>query len=970
MALELHINNQIADIDEDTEVTLTKEFEDDDDSMERKQAEYSYELELPITARNQKIFGYANDIQVKHKFYQVYNAQLYADHILVLDGKFMLSEIDNNTFTGNLYVPSTKDLSDILGDLNLNEIKEHNISLSKLESFRDLNFEAMATGIDVSGKNNYVIFPYILYNFARSNFGSTDANKYVQFTNYSETTYDYNKLYPSYNVCKVIEEIFDTFGYKVSGNIFNDKRFTELWMTSSFDNDDYKDNLNYPQYLDLSGYYYNVRTNSDGSHTESNTDEYIELTDQYENKEQYYCDDLLHCSNSQLHTVSNDHGIFVPKGDQGSVIVKKSGWYQIYFDGYVEINNNGYESDKYFGNLNSYSNIMSEIRLVKGNARENTKFISRFGEAPICPRSEETKNTSWGYSNDLKMKVYGWSSADAPTNIRIPRQGGVAIVHDYSAYDTSNFICGARFGNFANFWDTSGFGDKSLIYKNTASDITKRNLKYALPNTDNISRLLYDTEADDFSFMLPLYYFDKVVANNTAYRKPAVVLMSENAKLQYAGYTTCSPFETYMDDGHVYKPPHWVYNVDKTSLNYIRGNSASIGELTSGDMGSFQSSCVYYLEEGDTLNVELLDTIAWFQTGKKRVPMTVYFNLQMGLVSTDKSWEPDNNKNTIPYYIHNWENEQTTNINQFLPEMSCNDFLEAFMKTFNLRVTKIDEKEYSINYSDTRQTALNIVPLDKYFDKSKVTEKSIDIPSAYNWKFEINEDEEGYTTGDDSPFNEKGTNKEANELPFYSGSKTIVNQTNTTEDTEDVESRFSYNWYKTVWFTDRNEYTNWVAAGKPNLSKWSHKGTVMKVPIIADADVWEKSFSDGQSESDKVSATPRFFYMNRGKYISIYSDDSVTPKLILPTVTNSYNSFDLDFNDIPSFTGIESTFFATNISPSYEIYIEMAMSNEDYKRIQENTLIRINGELFRVVKIDGHDVGMQNDADVVLKALV
>lgn len=966
MTLELHINNQIADIDEDTEINLTKEWEsDDDDSMERKQTEYSYELELPITANNQKIFGYANDIQVKHKFYQAYEAQLYADHILVLDGKFMLTEIDKDTFTGNLYVPSTKDLSDILGDKNLNEIKAHGILLDSIYSFRDLNMEAL--GQRYGSHNKYVIFPYILYNFARSNFDGSAENKYVQLTDPDNTTFDFDNIYPAFNVLKVIEEIFDTYGYKVSGNIFNDKRFTELWMTSSFDNDDYKDNLKYPQYMDLCGYYYNLKTNSDGSYTKSNTNAYYEDTDPNGYATRYYCDDLLHSGNTQLWTAQNQHKIFQPSGDQGSVIVRRSGWYQIYFDGYVEMNNNGYNDDEYDGRQNSFLTSMAEIRLVKGEARQNTKFHSRFGEAPIVPRSVDVNNMGEGVDRQTQSTVCGWANADVREYIKIPDQGRMATVYDYSTFDTSNFICGARFGNSLEIMDWFNSG---MIYtwNNRASYITKRNVKYALPHSEYCSTLAYDIDRNDESYMLPLYWF-KDTNFNTVYPKPAVTLVSENAKFSNTGYITNTPFSgTYTYNNHKYKTSYWRYNQEQNMLKDIRTNTASIAELTSGDIGFFKCGCVYYLEEGDVLNVELGTTLAYANFAKSAPVTKCYFNIQMGLLSTDKAWEPDNNKNTIPNLVTVLNREQETNINQFLPDMTCNDFLESFMKTFNLRVTKIADKEYSINYSDTRQTTLNIVPLDKYFDASKVTEKSIDIPSEYNWTFNNDTDEEGYTTGDDSPFNE-ATTKAENEKPNYEGNKTIENQVNTTDDTEDVESRFSYNWYKTIWATTKEEYDRWITAGKPSLSRFTHTGKVLKVPVIADADVWDKSFSDGQEENDKVSGTPRFFYIDYDNTVSIKSYDAI--KLLFPVPTNTYNdSFDLDFNSIPSFTGIEETFFSTKVTPSYEIYVEMALSNEDYKKIEENTLIKLNGELFRVVKIDGHDVTMQDDADVVLKALV
>ena len=164
-----------------------------------------------------------------------------------------------------------------------------------------------------------------------------------------------------------------------------------------------------------------------------------------------------------------------------------------------------------------------------------------------------------------------------------------------------------------------------------------------------------------------------------------------------------------------------------------------------------------------------------------------------------------------------------------------------------------------------------------------------------------------------------------------------------------------------------DDYSKWVSDGKPDIS--SYGGIKCKVPVIADASVWKKSFEEGQSEGDKTNGTVRLFYLDRGSQLYITNDDGGTRMMYL-VPQNSYGSLDLDYNSIPSYTGIEDMFFSTVTEASYEIYVKMALSNSDYKSIEQNSLIRINGELFRVVKIDGHDVTGEDTADVVLKAII
>lgn len=104
MQVRLYIENQSVDLDENVDIRLNKEFQDPE-SLIIADATYSYEVEIPNTLTNKTIFGFPDVVSVQDKFSRVFDAQLYADEVLLLDGKFLINEINADTYKGNLYVP-------------------------------------------------------------------------------------------------------------------------------------------------------------------------------------------------------------------------------------------------------------------------------------------------------------------------------------------------------------------------------------------------------------------------------------------------------------------------------------------------------------------------------------------------------------------------------------------------------------------------------------------------------------------------------------------------------------------------------------------------------------------------------------------------------------------------------------------------------------------------------------------------
>ena len=117
--VQLYINGKLCDVDEEMDIQLEKDFDNSEEHV-IEEAEYSFEVELPITDGNRTAFGFVDVFDVGNKFNQVYDAVLNVDESNILVGKFILEEIDNEYYSGNLYVPAKKTLKDVLGDKGIN----------------------------------------------------------------------------------------------------------------------------------------------------------------------------------------------------------------------------------------------------------------------------------------------------------------------------------------------------------------------------------------------------------------------------------------------------------------------------------------------------------------------------------------------------------------------------------------------------------------------------------------------------------------------------------------------------------------------------------------------------------------------------------------------------------------------------------------------------------------------------------
>lgn len=236
MNIELYINNQLCDIDSPEKLGITlKRVLIKPSELNLKDAQKSYDISLPATVRNNEIFNYANVEETQGKFRIYGDARLYVDGVLILDGKFRLSEITRDYYRGNLGVPAPLTVKDVFGETKMTE------NAPLWLPFKD--FAASVNEVNEAanrGETTKCIFPYVLYGLLPKNLvgnddASTDRDLWDESVNIRM-----QDMPPSINVINMLKHIFQTRGYGFSGTALSDPRLNKLYMS-------YKNDENYVQ---------------------------------------------------------------------------------------------------------------------------------------------------------------------------------------------------------------------------------------------------------------------------------------------------------------------------------------------------------------------------------------------------------------------------------------------------------------------------------------------------------------------------------------------------------------------------------------------------------------------------------------------------------------------------------------------------------------------------------------------------
>lgn len=972
--IQLYINGKLCDIDEELDIQLEKDFDNSEEHI-IEEAEYSFETDLPITDRNREAFGFVDVFDVGNKFNQVYDAILNVDESNILVGKFILSEINSEYYSGNLYVPAKKSLKDVLGDKKMQDIAPHEFYVSTWDDIKDINTKVIFNRTD----DKHIVYPYALYRLPYNSTGSTYPIT-TQDLSASGSTFTTENVFPAYNVLSVLKDIFKGEGYNLQGNVFDIDKFSELYQSFNYSYKDYHENKNTPYYLSFSCDY-NMRT----ADNTSSTLQEVNLFD--EPSMTYGTDAFLLSENSRIYNEVDDYNMLVKgvNSDSRSLIVPKSGWYRMKCIGRMSfpVTDDWWDQPERVtvcGRNNDADRVdlsqnVFEFQIKKTDSPMSMANLYSFNMAtPMCPTNLSKENfhyTDAGFFGIIGVCGVKLSYDEARN--KFPKNGCTALVKDYSGFDTSEFIAGARLGSQFSY---DGYDD------DRNEDRRSNEMAFtSLPDPSKATMVKYTDEGGVEHMYMDLYSTlglrnegsDSLRLDYGS--RTAQVLVRDDSYSNFDGYNKFTPNRNGSGGT-------WDTSGNERRTYYGQENSMAntYPDKTSGNWTI--NTCVW-LEEGDMISFEMmtpfnnyrdecgwLEFCDWKHYYKEGVTITkVNFDFEMGFVSGDKKYVPTQN-NPLPSF-NDIRRPQKTNVNQWLGTNKVNDYIENFLNTFNLKLTRVNSNTYSIDtMSNENDTYGNIINIDEWANVKDAEFKRLDTKNT-TLQWTISTDEEGYVHGNNT--REVKTKRDES---GYTGSITIESESDTSADEDKIKSNWSYTWMKDITF--ENGTVAFISG-------------VKEVPVIGDASLWENNYISIVDKDYATDKTPRLFYLDKDpnskicNYMEVqrYRNDTTIPEVKAPlifcknyiTYKNSLGqmmTFRLDYNNELS-TETDKTitdiFFNIKNGTQYEVDVPVILPNDIYNRIRANTLVKFNDAIFRVLGIEGHNVNMNDKATLKLITL-
>lgn len=329
-----------------------------------------------------------------------------------------------------------------------------------------------------------------------------------------------------------------------------------------------------------------------------------------------------------------------------------------------------------------------------------------------------------------------------------------------------------------------------------------------------------------------------------------------------------------------------------------------------------QRSAPTYDDLNITLNMEIIEKEYWL-TSKLD---------DKGILNTDIEWNTKPNKEF---------STKSLDLSKYLSsKIKIETWINDFCKAFNLTLEQVADKKYELNTKKPEQINSNrIIDLDSKVNTNIArNNSSLGLPSTYEIKYKIKEDEEGY-------FKTKDTGSESK----------IIDATSNKAFYQSIN--FSYNWKK-----DFLSY-----------------GQKYKFPIITDKKIWEDpETKDDQTSEEKANIfdenyermmnekyydyTQRLWFKdNSTKLLSLYSGPIGYIKAAFVTDTYDKDGQRLVLNYKDESNSILNTYF-TLLTDADNCYttVECYLTPEEYSQI-DSSMAKLNGDLYYIAEVDGYD---------------
>lgn len=916
--VEFYINDRLLDISnaKDLGIKLNRQIFKPAE-FTSKDSQMSYKITIPNTPTNNDIFNYTNVEEVKDKFNFEYNAKVYVDNILIFDGLFMLQEITETKYIGNLYIPAYKSVKDIFGERTMNNPSSNSESnkwifnITKSSDITNWNKQVL-TDFN-NNKSSNCLFPYVLYGLIPKVPVNPDlwvngeqVGDYTGKDVYDEyARLGYPDIPPAVNVLEAIKHIFGSNNLNISGTAFEDDRLRHLYMSYS-NPSEYEQEWNYGDLGDITvnG---NWKTADKNGNNYTNFERAIYLNEDGYGK--YFNIDLFNSNKSNLSytdTGTNINYNVYPDGNNYTrknltITIPKDGWYKVSLDANITLNSSG-EALKFHDNGNKFTGT------TQSRANRNNRFDRSSYEVQLL--------RDWGEGDFNAGNIVGkYNEPNFPQNKDsipryYPKAGGAMVVDPQT---NQNFICGLHWGRDDNSENPQDTGTKAnyMFIKNGYSFNRTFTQKERIYN-------LYDS------------------SNNSTYN--------------YWCYGTNDDNEVETDEDDDTGNPIWY----QAQVRYGKVNNLPTTNFinSSSDItGSGRVNTIIYLHRGEHLTLNVCGVMGDRRQGKHSSTFDQWvvlidnltFNLSIKPFRTDIGYgNYDINGNYDPARIISYNDPNNfqkgyIDLCKFLPsEVRINDFMDNICKAFNLKLSQPTKGNFLLDVKQTKSLgSSDIINFEDKFNIRLRTNEPLGLPSEIIIKFTIDAEEEGFV-----------------ESGEYTGSGNFITGT-IGGSVSEQSSTFSYCWYKDINFKTNTNTT-----------------IVAPVPVISKHEVWEEPSAADYVEMQKKwyqNLHIRFFYPDDvlgNKNIFKLGTDYVD----LLKVKNEYNKTTVSILDYENkeYSILNNYFTIITTNDTNYTIIQTYLTPEEYELLDGRNLIKLNSDLYYVSAVDGYDPLMKNMAKIKL----
>ena len=958
--IELWVNGNKVEIESQKSINIR--FNNvllDPTKVSSTQAEYSFEFEVPCTPKNNVIFDYANNLAKNDKFHQRYNAEVYADGIVIFTGTITINSIKDNKYSLNLVSVKVYSLDEIFGDMTMDKIKDWKIDFNGVDSINAYN----------ASQSPDVVFPFVSYGVFQKEPYNTDevSDDYTSKFDLDEYNMWYvESFYPSHKMLTTLKKAFESKDYTVDGDVFDSNLLNDVYMSVNLADGQTPDyNVGNPSFgkVDVSvnfttsgsGYeqelrypYFKVYGTTEGSINDDPTSS-VEY-----NFPAVNIYDMLGNSGVTL----NNTPSYMYQPNEGVIVIPASGFYKIELTTETTLNTTG----------TIYAKQWLEDMITRERYDENIGLTPSLGE--ITPveialirnyddnyeliKGKDNRKYHNGNPNDEYYVVSGrrwenikdWQTCfphEDPYTSELPTEAG-----DLKTKNNQSNRGGVRGGTGDSSSSTGRGGTRGGTIE-PSSDRRYSPMKYGYIYNDN-EMMCYDQVVSD-TFICGLSSMSGGVpaVMKNGYSWSNMTSEKNNAFAPVYGYSMLSReaetgnlvYEqtTHNENTYINTPISYCYlNKAKTTMNgYV--------------------SCMVWLKKDDVLRlVEVHRNYATKEGSAVNYSTTSSVNLKIQAFSNrsyDMIKASNDNRYDAPV-----EFDTQLNLPNFLNnEKKVSEWVQNIADAFNLDIIQ-NGKNITINTrKKTNTNVVSTVEIDDRVNSANAESKAIDYPKSMAVKYKIDTDEWGFERsavdaagGDESILNNDDW------IKYGDSGFTVVylNDDSYVTTTSDKNLQFSYTWYQNF---------NWYAVDSA-FTKTSDNAVTLRIPCISKYSYMIDGYDYAESmKHDGYGQPQRFWFKgaqaswatNQYVWTRTYPVERVwlyTPSNMYTNYSDSY--FNLSYKNTEN--SILTEFFNVNayLASNY-VEIDVYLSADEYNMIKNGSLVHFDSDLYIPVEISGYD---------------